>query len=366
MQGFRKSASNEALTNLFILQLKLEEYHKRSRRLLLDVFSEADWADLATHFDRQNDKFEALSKLRPAFDDWIARYHALLDVIESNGYAVRPVEDYLVNGLQDRTIFVYHDVHAWDIVPALGMALANKERGVCTTFYLNVGHDPVDSEHAAGYRVLASLAGENVRVGLHASPFSSWLRQVVFKGDKAAFAAWIAGDSKVDDVRALLGEGHSALFDGVRVEDARAGTVAQLERNFGMLKQLAPTAISANHHGDEVSLVVREVPKNLSGGHEFLAPVKFLTTSDASRIGVQVSPGFVQKVRPPDGKIYAERPNRKLYLENLHDLMQSGRQLQLINHPGSISNGLVVCNLEFAKAVKDGVVPSDGTDDPVS
>ena len=346
-----RTQPRKAASTYLLLDAALSDYSKLRRMELTKLFSVNDWAAVDQEMAAANDPFEVLESLRLAFSDWIAKYHALLDVIEARGYTIRSVQDYLTHGLQPSTVTLYHDVHAWDIIAALGMVLANKDRGISSSFYLNVAHAPVDVVMEPAYRCLARLDGRWARIGLHAAPFSSWLRMEVFEGDDGAFMKWAGSDQAGDDLNRLVADNDGVAFGRYTLEDAKVGTRERFRHNYDQLRKMAPAAVSANHHGDEVSTLTRQISAPHRLANPFLSAFHYMMGPEAD--GVEISPGYIQHTFWPDGRIYNENVNKAAYFQNLYDMLAGDTPILLLNHPSVLSNDLIHYDQDFAKTVKD-------------
>ena len=340
----------------FITSALLDGYHKQSRYFLLDKLHQKDWEALLDFFTATNDGFDALEALRPMFTEWIQYYHGLIDVIEDRGYQIRPLDDYIDNGMQEKTVYIYHDVHAWDIIPALGMVLANKDREICTTFCLNIDQANVDVAHEAGYRIFGTLFGENAKLGLHCNPFASWIRMDLFKKDEQKFMEWFNSGNAENHLKAFLADDteNSGIFKDYTRKAAENNTYARLDKNFQKLKSFCPQARVANHHGDIVNQLYKDIRIKHSQTDSFLFVSSMLREKRAEDLGVLTSPTAVRRQNKPVGLIYGEIQNQSKYYENLHELLGHGVSHQLINHPGAISNGGLVMNLDFVRALGTG------------
>jgi len=342
----------------------LLSYHRRPKRELVNIFGAKVVQRLLQVISEADDPFEALEILRPMFSPWIGCYHALLDVIQANGYRLAPFDEYLDHGLKPHTMYIYHDVHAWDIVPALGLALANKDRDISTTFYLTVAQAPLDVELEDGYRIFQKLVGNHVSVGLHASPFSTWLRMSIFQGDTEGFEAWLKSEQAPNELLTLLSGHGTGRLSAFTRDSARAATIDILVDQFRKLKSIVPSIRSANHHGDPVTVLVRKLREGIVDANRFVDPILIVDEPEARDAGIEGSPGKIERDNNPDGSnnylpetrpdgaIYCEGGNQRLYLENLNSWLASGAPSQLLNHPASISNGQLTFNLEFAENLK--------------
>lgn len=315
----------------------------------LNIISPDEWLELESLFKESSDPFETLERFSPAFDGWIEKYHALIDVAEKSGYAVRPIEDYIENRLQPYTLYLYHDVHAWDIIPALGLAKANKERDVCSTFYLLYDYSTLDQAYAPGYRIFSHLVGPNVKVGLHASPFSSWLRLNIFGGDDEAFENWCESEDAKTVLRELLLDERPAFLGGISKEEAEERTMERLSASFYALKEVCPSTVTANHHGDP-AVVLMEGMKDTNRG--FTQPGNLLSNSISRNIGILASPRRILIKNRGKTQIFNETKHKESYLEDLAKEMENGKPLLLINHPAAFSNDSIVYNVEFANALE--------------
>lgn len=340
----------------FITKTLASGYHKQGRYFLLDELHQHDWEALLAFFANADDGFDALEKLRPLFTPWIQNYHALIDVIEDRGFHIRPIDDYIDNGMQDKTVYIYHDVHAWDIIPALGMVLANKDRGICTTFCLNIDQAHVDIAHEAGYRIFGTLFGDNAKVGLHCNPFASWIRMDLFGKDEQKFMKWFDTGKAEDQLKALLAGNtkKSGIFKKHTRDTAEAATYERLNKNFQKLKSFCPEARVANHHGDIVNQLYKDIRIKHSQTDSFLFVSSMLREERAEDLGVLTSPTAIRRQNKPIGLIYGEIQNQSHYFENLHAELDEGVSRQLINHPGAISNGGLVMNLDFVRKLSTG------------
>ena len=339
----------------FILKLLSVGYQRYARIHYLDLITESDWKGLLACFKSKKDGFKTLEAMRPIFAPWVQHYHALIDVIHDRGFTVRSMEDYYENGYKDKSVYMYHDVHAWDIMPALGMALANKDRGICTTFLLNIDQAQIDLSHEAGYRIFGTLTGKNVQPGLHANPFATWMRMDVFKGDEQAFMTWVSSKNAVDELLSLLDEKRtpSGPFAQITKEDAKKATLKQLDQCFQKLKTFRPDANSSSHHGDVINKLYQSIDFKKISDCAFVHTPALLRNQMARDCGILVSPTSIQESRNFEIKIYSEGPNNSKYYENLHKVLDGKESALLINHPGAISNAGLTLNMKFVAGLKD-------------
>lgn len=342
--------------NGFITGALAKGYHQQGRFFLLDELGAKDWQNLLAYFESKDDGFEALEELRPLFAPWIQYYHGLIDTIQDRGFTVRPLEHYIDNGISEKTVYMYHDVHAWDIIPALGMLLANKDRGICTTFCLNIDQAYVDIDHEAGYRIFGTLVGKNAELGLHCNPFASWVRMDLFGADEEAFMKWFKSDASSSDLKAFVDDkkADSGIFKTFSRATAKKAVLERLNVNFAKLKSFHPEARAANHHGDIVNQLYGKLGIVQNKANSFLFVTALLREKLADSIGIEVSPTAIRRKHKPSATIYSEIQNKNTYYENLHEELGLGLTKQLINHPGAISNGGLVMNLDFVKKLGTG------------
>jgi len=349
VHGKHSETSSAFSLEWFILKLLSVGYHRYARIHYLDLVTENDWKNLLSDFQSTSTGFDKLETMRPLFLPWIQYYHALIDVIHDQGYTVRPMEDYLENGHKKKSVYMYHDVHAWDIIPALGMALANKDRGICTTFLLNIDQAHIDLSHEAGYRIFGTISGQNVRPGLHCNPFATWVRMDIFKGDEKAFMSWVRSEGSAEELKSLLTDepNPSGAFSKVTKKSAMDGTMDQLNKCFQKLRTFAPKASSASHHGDILNTLFPTTNFNNVLDSDFAHTPSLLRGKSMKICGIKISPTAVQENHSGTIDIYSEMPNKANYFENLHKALGLGQSMLLINHPGAISNSGLSMNLGF-------------------
>ena len=331
-------------------------YHQQGRYFLLGEISTQDWRSLLGLFEK--DGWSALERLRPLFAPWIARYHAVFDVIEASGFQVRPLSHVIDHGISEKSVYIYHDVHAWDILPALGMALANRDRGHCTTFCLNIDQAKIDIANEDGYRIFGTLAGDHVDLGLHCNPFASWIRMDIFNASEQAFRTWYESPDAARDIEDLLTgkSSNRSPFAGLSKKDAQEGSWTRLATNFDKLKSFYPQARIANHHGDIVNKLYQDKRMDYAKD-EFLFVTTMLRSPQAREVGILTSPTAIRRKHKPVGLIYGEIVNQSAYLENLKTTLDEGLTIQLINHPGAISNNGLTINLDFAARLEGAQHP---------
>lgn len=340
---------------LFILKLLSVGYHRYARIHYLNLITERDWENLLKSFKNTLEGYDTLEALRPLFLPWVQYYHALIDVIHDQGYTIRPLESWTENGPKHKILYMYHDVHAWDILPALGLALANKDRDICTTFLLNIDQAHIDQSHESGYRIFGTLSDKHVRAGLHCNPFATWVRMDVFKGNEKAFMSWVKSNAAAEDLVSLLDDNQigCGIFGEMSRKTAREGTLRQLKNCFQKLQSFIPQAVSASHHGDILnSLYCATDFKNISNS-TFVHTPALLSNRIVNNYGIELSPTSIQKKNSKKIDIFSEMPNKASYFENLHKALDSGQNMLLINHPGAISNYGLTMNLDFVSNLKN-------------
>jgi len=83
--------------------------------------------------------------------------------------------------------------------------------------------------------------------------------------------------------------------------------------------------------------------------NDFVGVPTILRDESIKKFGIQISPTTIRTNHNPNVDIYAETPNKTKYYENLHETLKAGDTIQLINHPGAISNDAMTLNLDFVR-----------------
>lgn len=323
---------------------------ERNRDVLhyLDI---EDWERLDTCFENYGPK-EVLERLRPVFKAWQEKYLALMKLFEHAGYKTRNVDEFRSSTVQKPLLYLYHDVHAWDVLAALSIADVNKRYGYKSTFFLNWGFSPLDKRLEASYSIFRHLAGQNVRVGMHAGPLSSWIRFAVFNGDDASFLKWAGKKENIEQEILNLREGSQGkAFNKYTLSDVLRGMEQHLLRNLTDMRHFFPDLTLVNHHGDEVSRLMvlgnPDIPKELITLFS-ASSSQFYNRQRLDRLSLQESLANLWRknkaiIRHPEIR------NKRRYFPSLVEKLQSKSNVFLINHPDNFRAGAIKYDIDFVK-----------------
>ena len=328
----------------------------------VDRVKKLEWYFLRKCFEAAQTPDEVFSLLRPAFQSFQYKYEKVLDVVESNGFEVCKFGRFHKNKNHNRKIYFYHDVHAWDIFPALALVDTNIQRNICTTFFLNWRCDGVDADNEIAYMLFQQLVGENVEIGMHAAPLSTWILSEVFKDDQELFVKWVYSDSIKNDILALIDPSMPPAFNQFRMCDVKSSLRIFFPKFLREFKKEFPQAITLNHHGDQVAREIigiysdsssgihsKEKKKIITGDLRDLLSVNWMMSTNILKYGFKdcVPSAFV-RCGGRNGKLvhFPEGKNKQDYLDNLDKALkkaaEKGVPVTLINHPAGFSNGKLV------------------------
>ena len=330
------------------LARSLNEGRKHDVLRYLDL---RDWEQLDKCFENYGPD-EVLERLRPLFKGWQEKYLALMQLFEQGGYKTRAVDEFRQADVQKPFLYLYHDVHAWDILAALSIADVNMRFGYISTFFLNWGFSPLDKCMKTPYSIFRHLPEKNVRIGMHAGPLSSWIRFRVFDGDDAAFIKWAEKKENIEREILKLRDGvFGRVFDKYTLSEALEGMEQQLQSNLLEMRKRFPNVNLVNHHGDEVGRVVvrgnRTLPIELS---DLLnaSSSQFYNKERLEKLSLQESLANIWRknktiVRHP------EKKNKNQYFSGLAEKIQGKSNVFLINHPDNFRAGVVQYDIDFVK-----------------
>lgn len=197
----------------------------------------------------------------PAFLKIIARhfqpiqekYARFLGIIERHNYQVMSLRDLKKISTKHNVAVLYHDTHAWDILPAIILLTENRRRRITSTFFINWQFAPEDYESASAYLCLCRIARFcNCEIGIHSSPLSSWIRTSVFNKDSRKFDQWHASDYFENDLTSIiLGNGKTSF--GQLSGDEWKDKAKQLAyEQVTSLQEHISDVQHTNPHGDEI------------------------------------------------------------------------------------------------------------------
>ncbi|MCG8492421.1 MAG: hypothetical protein MI743_12455 [Sneathiellales bacterium] len=181
------------------------------------------------------------------------KYARFLDIIEHHHYQVMSLRDLKKTSATKKIAVLYHDTHAWDILPAIILLAENRRRNMTSTFFINWRFAPEDHESTPAYLCLCKLAKYcNCEIGLHSSPLSSWIRSSCFKNDPIEFENWCQSDNFEKDLTSIiLGNGKTSfgqLSGDKWKENAKQLAYSQATSLQEHVSDLQHT----NPHGDEI------------------------------------------------------------------------------------------------------------------
>ncbi|WP_169567958.1 sulfotransferase domain-containing protein [Sneathiella limimaris] len=316
---------------------------------VLGVLSVEDWQRLDNSFE-QLGREEVFEHLRPVFSEWQSKYFALMRLFRLNEYTFKGVSDYLREGAERSVLCLYHDVHAWDVLAAMAVADVNLQEGYRSTFFLNWGFSPLDREREASYRVFRHLQSPEVQVGMHAGPFSSWIRYSVFHGDDAQFMNWVKDAKTVEaEIAKLSDETNELAFGKYKLKDALDGMELFLKSNLKEMQSCFSKIELVNHHGDEIGRVASLANKTLAPDlieQLGASSSSFYNPERLSRLGLQESLANIWRLNR-DILLYPEMRNKTEYFEGLNNELKKRNPVFLINHPDNFRSGAVQYNVEF-------------------
>ena len=350
LKGFiEKLRSNSSLRSnkKKLLELCATQKHLPYEKRVIDNVnrvSNEDWQLLNRCFSEPRLGSEVLEILRPAFSGIQEKYLSILDVVESHNYQVRNFGSYTDADLKGNNLFLYHDVHAWDIFPALAIADANAQKKICTTFFLNWKCDMIDVAHENAYLVFQHMGPKNVEVGLHAAPFSSWVLHEHFQSNQREFEAWVNDDGTYSSLLGLVDESLDPLFSQYRLADVREATLNYFSQYAASFMKAFPDAVSVNHHGDQLGRTIfKSRDTNWKQLYEKLHARHMLTLDCVEMRGFKRSiPTIKNSYKKPEVFHFWEGNRGNRYLSSLARSLERAAEhdapVFLLNHPSTLAH----------------------------
>ena len=275
----------------------------------------------------------ALDALHGVLSPWHKRYDMLVRLIQAHGYEIRGFHHFAPGEVRPKTVFLHHDVHVRDLVPALALAIENRRRGISSTFFLNWDYNVIDVFYRDGYAFFRNVAGEHAQVGFHGSPVASWLCHEVFGGDETAYFDWIDTRALEETTRFVNASDPGVRFMGQYSEAGIAqGVEAWLRRSLDDMRAVFGEIEFMSHHGDNLSVRLAKDWGLLDPERRRLFRTNdFMTPERLERVGLVHVLHLLRGSRIP--RRYTETPNLGAYLQNLDAQLATGRTFGLLNHP---------------------------------
>lgn len=79
-------------------------------------------------------------------------------------------------------ILIFHDIHAWDIIPSMAIILANNFFNYKTYFFISFNQNPFDKLTENLYKIF-NFFNDQVHIGLHANPATTYFESQISKGN---------------------------------------------------------------------------------------------------------------------------------------------------------------------------------------
>ena len=270
------------------------------------------------------------SMLRPLLTPWQDMYSRVVDLIYRKGYKIRGFHTLKKTDIGQKIVFLYHDVHFRDIVPALALAGINRQRGISSTFNLLWEFTSLDSFCRPGYSLFRHLENENVEIALHTNPVSAWLNRKVFRGDDKAYMKWVH-TTAVGDLHSLA---KTPLFGAYSSQDIVDKSVDYFNETVSDMKTVFRSINVASHHGD---VLARAISNHSPSVMPIFTGADFIMGDRLERLDID---GEIRSMaRQYDLYHFNETKNKKQYLTNLEFALESEQTISMINHPVDMHQG---------------------------
>jgi hypothetical protein len=282
---------------------------------------------------------------------WHKRYDMLTRLVRAHGYEIKSFEHFSEDVVGEKILFLYHDVHVRDFIPALGLAVENERRGISSTFFLNWNFNVIDVFYQDAYKFFLHVRGPHAHVGFHGSPVSSWICHEVFGGDEPAYLAWI-DTMGFDEVSRFINGESDVLFGGYREEDIVSGTEEWLGETLAEFRGVFGEIDYMSHHGDNLSALISRHRAMLDPeGRNIFSPQLFMDLERLEKFGLKAVAANLSRDKGGLFPAFPEQLNRTQYLENLDELLQTGKTIRLLNHPWGLKEDdkRITYNDEFFK-----------------
>lgn len=236
-----------------------------------------------TAFGLAASPLEVTEILAEGLAPWVTAYERTLSLYADAGYSIRGAGDFRPEDLGRRVAYLYHNITATDVLPALALTGVNMKRGVRSTVCLPWRTDHAEAAREPQHRLFRHLAGRHVEIGLWTPPLTSFLAFDLLGEDMDSYLA----DGRLDAELVRLAEGRSAFGFTENVPERLNQAI--MRRQAELLRSMHAAGLAArilSHRGDQVGRALwRVIGTHGSPLIEALLPSRFLTRDRAEALG---------------------------------------------------------------------------------
>ena len=270
---------------------------------------------------------------RPYFAAWADDYIWLLAYIQALGYEFASLDDQeaLKRANKAKLVFLRHDIHLRDVVPAIGVIDVNETFRVPSVSYVHWQYGEIERRSDRKFLYLKKLASTRTHFGLHPSPLPTLIMKD--HGSWASYLKWLHSGG----VEALQGRIESG-GDLIVKEDFRRALRRQFDESAQSFEAAFGPFRTISLHGSEFD---NEVERICRLSTQPCAYQQFLVRS------VFEFPEFID-IRPQivnflvhDGYlayVTDTQPANKVICR-IRELAQGGRSFMLLIHPAQLARG---------------------------
>lgn len=293
--------------------------------------------------------------LRPYFAHWHLQYVALLRVFQAFGYQFKSFNDYKLGDEAERYCFMRFDIHVRDLPGMYGFWDINSAFGVPATYYLHWDYGQYERDAATDFLNLAKF--NDIKLGLHLSPFDSWLMNSRFDGNEDGCFRWLLSTAGKDYLNDLVS--NERLWSDILTK-----TQQELVRLCASFKKSFPKGSGfAAHGGALIQSLYRTIPENpaLARFSDELVAEKFLTEGRVQKLGLGrdcerlANETGMFKLTDVGGAVSADQ-----FISNIIEAVSSGRAVSFLTHPQTLQIRLFSDDLTACLASKLTDIEKEG------
>ncbi len=226
----------------------------------LSLISVDQWGAIARLAATEDGRHEIAAIFDGGRFPFLEAYRRFLNIFAEADFQVRSLRDYRAGAPDSRCVVLYHDVHCWDVLCALGLMIENHRRGLSSTFFVNWDFAPEDVVYRDAFRTLIHMGdGVHDEIGLHAAPVPSWLRMEAFGGDDEAFLAWVNSSQAEEDLKVIVTGNGLTSFGVVSLQEVHEASQCRLAAQVEAVRAEYPSLAHMNAHGDDAGRLLNRL-----------------------------------------------------------------------------------------------------------
>lgn len=132
----------------------------------------------------ENDHPDSIArKLRPLCADWSDSYRAFLHVFLNAGYTISSYRAFDAARLNEKVLYLRHDIHHRDISGGLCMMDIERGLGITSTWYIMWDYRQFEVDRRDDFLLLREFGGDDFQFGLHEAVIDEYYFRKLFDDD---------------------------------------------------------------------------------------------------------------------------------------------------------------------------------------